>query len=114
MTGGMTPKDEAPMLPSRPIGHIAGNIAITAVTIAHRVKSGMHDAIHVCWLTDDGCIYLQQRGHDVARAIERTAPETIIARFRKQPGMTWQDIHEDLQQARIDFAHRAIAEAMAA
>ncbi|MGC1547443.1 MAG: hypothetical protein WA777_02845 [Rhodanobacter sp.] len=98
----------------RPIGHIAGNLTFAAISISMRVKHSTHDAVHVCWLADDGCLYLQQAGHASTRAIERHAPEQIMMRYRKQPNFTWRDIQNDLIQARAEFAERALAEAIAA
>lgn len=97
----------------RPIGHIAGNLIFAAHAIAHRVRHNGANAVHVLWLADDGCLYLQHAAHPSARAIERTAPQQVVTRYRKQPDFGWRDIHADLQQARADFAHAALAEAAA-
>lgn len=98
---------------SRPIGHIAGNLTVTAINISYRVRI-RPSVVHVCWLGDDGCIHLQHAGHTSARAVERCAPHQVINRFRQQPEFGWRDIEADLQQARIDFAAHAIREASAA
>lgn len=98
---------------NRPIGHIAGNLAYAAHAIAHRVRYYAPVAVHVLWLADDGCLYLQHAAHPAARAIERTAPQQVVMRYRKQAEFGWRDIHADLQQARADFATAAMQEAAA-
>lgn len=96
----------------RPIGHIAGNLTFAAIGISMRVKHGNHGMLHVCWIADDGCLYLVHAAHPMARAIERTAPQQIINRYRKQPAFGWRDIEVDLRQARADFAQSALTEAV--
>ncbi|MDR3446662.1 hypothetical protein [Dyella sp.] len=98
----------------RPIGHIAGNLAFAAIGIAMRVKHALNDAVHVCWITDDGCIYLQQAAQREARAVLRNAPDQVVTRYRKQAGFAWSDVHDDLTKARADFAAHAMAEALQA
>jgi len=99
---------------TRPIAHIAGDLTLAAINISMRVKGRHGNSVHVCWLADDGCVYLQLRNHTDARAIERHASQQIVNRYRDQPAFGWSDIETDLQQARVDFAQNALAEAIAA
>jgi hypothetical protein len=101
------------MHPTRPITHVAGNLTLAAINISVRVKAGHGNSVHMCWVADDGCIYLQHRNHVDARAIERYSPQQIVNRYRDQPAFGWNDIEADLQQARVDFAQNALAEAIA-
>lgn len=98
----------------RPIGHIASNLRVAAIAINHRITHSHTNAVLQLWCNDDGCLYLAQEAHPHARAVKRTAPHHIIVRYRKQPALTWRDIHVDLEHARTDFAQRAMAETIAA
>lgn len=99
---------------NRPIGHIAGSLAIVAMTIAQRVNAAHGHSVHICWLDDSGCLYLQPTTHPAAQAVLRVAPDQVVQRYRKQPGFGWQHIADDLDDARCDFATRHLAEACAA
>lgn len=96
---------------SRPIGHIAGNLVFAALHVSRQIKQLPTNALLACWLADDGCIYAHRIDHPAARAIQRTAPQQIINRYRRQPGFGWRDVHDDLLDARADFATHAMAEA---
>ena len=102
------------MSAARPMGHIAGLLSFTALNIRFRMAQAACDVIHVCWINDDGCLYLEQATHPAARAIARHAPEQILMRYRNQLAMTWRDIESDLMDARTAFVSRAIAEAVSA
>ena len=96
----------------RPIGHLAGNLAMLALAIRYRVRFAPEGSIQVCWHGDDGCLYLAPASHPVARSIERAARHQVIARYHKQPSVGWADIQGDLERARLDFAGRCLAEAV--
>ena len=96
----------------RPLGHIAGNLAMLALAIRYRVRFAPEGTILVCWRGDDGCLYLEPASHPVTRAIERTARHQVIARYRKHPSVGWSDVLDDLERARLDFAAQSLAEAM--
>lgn len=98
----------------RPVGHIAGNLAAVAILLSARIHAEDGNAVHVCWLTDEGCLYAERGSHPTARAIERVAPELVIARYRQNDTLTWREIHNDLDMARADFAARSLREALCA
>ena len=100
------------MIAPRPIGHIAGALSFTALHICFRIAQATHDAIHVCWISDDGCIYLEPASTPTARAVVRHAPDQVQARYGKRPSLGWRDVEEDLQAARSAFVSRAMTEAM--
>lgn len=97
----------------RPIGHLAGNLTITAIGLAARVRHGHGNAVHLLWHTDDGCLWFLPAAHPLAIAVTRTASAQIINRYRNRDGFGWRLILEDLQQASADFAADAMREAVA-
>lgn len=100
--------------PLRPIGHIAGRLDMLAVIIAARMRRALDDRRYLLWVDDDGCVYLAPVDHQRANAVLRYAPEQRIATFRKPVGKpfprTARDLHAEMDQARADFAARALAQ----
>ncbi|WEN13674.1 hypothetical protein PY254_10490 [Rhodanobacter sp. AS-Z3] len=103
------------MTPLRPIGHIAGNLPILAVTIVYRVRMANDARQYVCWVDDDGCVYLALTSHPRANAMLRHAQEQRVNTYRKPRQApfpcTATDITDDLRQARAAFAQRTLHEA---
>ncbi len=103
------------MAPLRPIGHIAGNLRILAVSACYRVRLASDGQRFLCWVDDDGCVYLALSHHPRAIAVRRHSPESIVRTYGKPKGapfpLTVTDIHDDLQQASSDFARRSLSQA---
>lgn len=103
------------MSPLRPIGHIAGNLAILAVAIVYRVRLASDGQTFVCWVDDDGCVYLSLTHHPRAIAMRRHAREQMVNTYRKPCRAafpcTASDITDDLHQARAAFALRTVHQA---
>lgn len=103
------------MSPLRPIGHIAGNLAILAVTIVYRVRLASDGQTFACWVDDDGCVYLALAHHPRAIAMRRHAREQLVNTYRKPCRAAFpcvaSDITDDLHQARAAFALRTIHQA---
>lgn len=59
----------------RPIGHIAGNLRILAVTITYKLRRSPPARTYACWVDDDGCVYLAPADHPraVAQGMECAA-----------------------------------------
>lgn len=100
------------MTPLRPIGHIAGNLQILAVAIAYRVRTANDGLQYVCWVDDDGCVYLALTRHPRANAMLRHAQEQHVRTYRKPRQaafpLTASDILDDLQAARVEHALRTV------
>lgn len=96
----------------RPIGHVAANLGMLALAIRFRIRQSAAGSIHVCWRTDDGCLYLEPAAHPTARAIERASRHLVIARYQKEPGLSWSAVMEDLERARMAFAAESLADAV--
>ena len=103
------------MSPLRPIGHIAGNLPILAVAIAYRVRLANDALQYVCWVDDDGCVYLALTRHPRANAMLRHAHEQHVNTYRKPRQApfpcTATDITDDLRHARAAFALRTVRQA---
>lgn len=101
--------------PLRPIGHIAGNLAILAVAIVYRVRLASDGQTFVCWVDDDGCVYLALAHHPRAIAMRRHARDQVVNTYRKPCRaafpLTSSDITDDLRQARAAFALRTVHQA---
>lgn len=105
------------MSPCRPLGHIAGNLNILAITIAYKLRQAPAGLTYACWIDDDGCVYLAPAAHQRARTMAAHAPEQRVNTYRKPKGaplpLTAFDIHNDLQEARVGQATRHLAQAHA-
>lgn len=103
------------MAPLRPIGHIAGNLQILAVSVVYRLRQAVPGSSHLCWADDDGCVYLALIDHPRASAARRHAPEQHINTYRKPKHLpfplTTDDIVNDLQEARTAQASRHLRQA---
>ncbi|MEO7065357.1 MAG: hypothetical protein ABI114_00450, partial [Rhodanobacter sp.] len=71
---------------------------------------------YVCWVDDDGCVYLALTSNARANAVLRFAPEQRVNTYRK-PRMaafplTHKDIVEDLTQARTNHAAQQMRQAI--
>lgn len=101
----------------RPIGHIACNLQILAISVAYRVRLAPSATSYACWVDDDGCVYLALSAHPRATSMQRHAPEQRINTYRKpkaQPfPLTADDIVTDLQDARVALANRSLRQASA-
>lgn len=99
----------------RPIGHIAGSLSILAVTVLYRVRLASDGQAYVCWIDDDGCVYLALTHHPRAAAMNRCAREQRVNTYRKPVGapfpLTGADIADDLRQARTEHATRNMHQA---
>lgn len=103
------------MTPLRPIGHIAASLPILAVAIVYRLRQAPSGSIYVCWVDDDGCVYLALDSHPRAQAMQRHAPEQRVNRYRKPQRLpfplTPTDITDDLRNARAELASRHLQQA---
>lgn len=103
------------MTPVRPIGHIAGNLAMLAVAIGYRMRLASDGYCYACWVDDDGCVYLALTSHPRAAAMRRCAREQRVNTYRKPVRapfpLSASDITADLQHARADFALRTVLQA---
>jgi len=97
----------------RPIGHLAGNLPVTAVTLGARVRNGHGNAVYLLWHTDDGCLWFLPAAHPLATSVVRSSPAQIINRYRNREGFGWRLILEDLQQTSAAYASAAMREAVA-
>jgi|SRR6185312_4599460 len=97
----------------RPIGHLAGNLTITAITLGARVRNGHGNAVYLLWHTDDSCLWFLPAAHPVAASVARSAADQVINRYRNRDGFGWRLILEDLQQASTAYATTAMREAVA-
>lgn len=99
----------------RPIGHISSNLQILAVSISYRMRMAAPATSLICWVDDDGCVYIASADHQRASAMQRHAPEQRINTYRKPKRvpfpLTTNDIVADLQQARSEQAHRHLQQA---
>jgi hypothetical protein len=104
--------------PLHPIGHIAGNLPILAVAIAYRVRLASDGLQYVCWVDDDGCVYLALTRHPRAASMLRHAPEQRVNTYRKPRKAafpcTASDITDDLLAARAAMASRQVQQAIEA
>jgi hypothetical protein len=100
------------MNPLRPIGHIAASLPILAVRIAYRLRLANDALQYVCWVDDDGCVYLALTRHPRANAMLRHAQEQQINTYRKPRKaafpLTASDIADDLHAARATFTARTM------
>lgn len=105
------------MIPCRPIGHIAGNLQVLAISAAYKLRQAAAGAIYRCWVDDDGCVYLMLISHPRAKAVAAHAPEQVINHYKKPAGsafpLTAFDIHNDLQEGRAAHAIRHMRQACA-
>lgn len=103
------------MSPLRPIGHIAGNLQILAVSACYRLRQAAAGQRYLCWLDDDGCVYLALTHHPRAVAVQRHFYDNIVRVYGKPRGapfpLTTADIVNDLQEARSAQASRHMREA---
>jgi len=103
------------MSPLRPIGHIAGNLQILAVSACYRVRLANDGQRYLCWVDDDGCVYLALTHHPRAAAVRRHFPEHVVRIYGKPKAapfpLTAADIINDLQEARTAQASRHMREA---
>lgn len=103
------------MPPIRPIGHIAGNLRILAISARYRLRLATDGHRYLCWVDDDGCVYLALTRHPRANAVQRHYPEHIVQTYAKPRGapfpLTVDDIANDLQDARHAQATRHLREA---
>jgi hypothetical protein len=103
------------MTPLRPIGHIAASLPILAVAIVYRLRQAVPGTTYLCWVDDDGCVYLALTTHPRAAAVQRHAPEQPINRYRKPKGapfpLTSAYITDDLLHARAALAARHMQQA---
>jgi hypothetical protein len=106
------------MTPLRPIGHIAASLPILAVAIAYRLRLANDALQYVCWVDDDGCIYLAVTRHPRANAMLRHAAEQRVNTYRKPRKaafpLTASDIVDDLKAAQTAHAYRTMHQAMQA
>lgn len=102
----------------RPLGHIAGNLDILAVSIVYRLRLASDERTYACWVDDDGCVYLALTHHPRAAAMQRHAPEQRINTYRKPRRAAFplaaSDIRADLDDARAQHAARTVNQAMEA
>lgn len=103
------------MTPLRPIGHIAANINILALAIVYRLRIASDGQKYVCWVDDDGCVYLALTSHPRANGMLRHAQEQHVTTYLK-PRMaafplTAADVAGDLEQARVEQATRHMQQA---
>lgn len=105
------------MSPLRPIGHIAGNLQILAISACYRLRQASAGQRYLCWADDDGCVYLALAHHPRAAAVRRHFREYIVQLYAKPNGaafpLTAADIVNDLQEARTTQASRHLREAQA-
>lgn len=105
------------MSPLRPIGHIAGNLQILAVSVCYRLRLASDGQRYLCWVDDDGCVYLALTHHPRAAAVRRHFPDQVVRLYGKPKGapfpLTTGDIVSDLQEARTAQASRHLHEAQA-
>lgn len=103
------------MAPLRPIGHIAGNLQILAVSACYRLRLASDGQRYLCWVDDDGCVYLALTSHQRAAAVHRHFRDNIVRVYGKPKGapfpLTTTDIVNDLQEARTAQANRHLREA---
>jgi hypothetical protein len=103
------------MAPLRPIGHIAANLQILAVSVGYRLRMASDGQRYLCWVDDDGCVYLALAHHPRAIAVARYCADHIVRTYAKPKGMpfplTAADIFNDLQEARTAQATRHVREA---
>lgn len=103
------------MSPLRPIGHIAANLQILAVSACYRLRMASDGQRYLCWLDDDGCVYLALTHHPRAAAVRRHFRDNIVRLYGKPKGapfpLTTGDILNDLQEARAAQANRHMREA---
>ncbi len=103
------------MAPVRPIGHIAGNLHILAISASYRLRQVPAGQTYACWVDDDGCVYLALADHQRAIAMLRHAPEQHVNSYRKPMNTTFPlvvaDIVNELQEARIAQASRHMQQA---
>jgi len=101
----------------RPIGHIAGNLQILAVSVCYRLRLAADGQRYLCWVDDDGCVYLAVTHHPRAAAVQRHFLDNTVRTYRKPPGapfpLTAYDIVADLQEARLAQAGQHMREALA-
>ncbi|HET6807227.1 MAG TPA: hypothetical protein VFH59_17460 [Frateuria sp.] len=101
----------------RPIGHIAANLQVLAVTVTHRMRFIGQGQAHALWVDDDGCVYLAPLNHPRAIAMRRHAPEHQVNTYLKARGapfpLTAADIETDLRDARSSHAARSVHHAEA-
>lgn len=99
----------------RPIGHIAGNLSILAVSIVYRLRLAPDGQTYAAWVDDDGCVYLALTHHPRATAMLRCAREQRVNTYRKPRGAAFpllaSDISDDLRDARAEWAQRAVDQA---
>lgn len=102
-------------MPLRPIGHIAGNLRILAITVRYRLRLASDGQRYLCWVDDDGCVYLALTHHPRATAVRRYFPDHIVRTYGKPKGapfpLTSTDIANDLQDARTVQATRHLRDA---
>lgn len=103
------------MPPVRPIGHIACDLTMLAVSISYRMRQSRPATPYLCWTDDDGCVYLAQATCARAMAVLRNAPEQRINTYCKPRGvpfpLTHNDILDDLHAARLAHATRQVQQA---
>lgn len=103
------------MSPVRPIGHIAGNLQILAISAAYRMRQAADGATYLCWIDDDGCVYLAISTHPRAIAAQRHAPEQRVCSYRKPKSKPFPlgavDMLADLRAARTEHAMRHLQQA---
>lgn len=104
------------MTPLRPIGHIAASLPILAVAIAYRLRLANDALQYVCWVDDDGCVYLAITRQPRANAMLRHAQEQHINTYRKPRKaafpLTASDIADDLHAARAAYTARTVYQAI--
>lgn len=103
------------MAPLRPIGHIAANLQILAVSVCYRLRMASDGQRYLCWVDDDGCVYLALAHHPRAIAVARHCRDQVVRTYGKPKGapfpLTTGDIVNDLQEARTAQASRHMREA---
>lgn len=102
--------------PLRPLGHIAADLAILAAVITSNMRKQAAAARCVCWVDDDGCVYLAPTEHPRADSMQRHAAEQRINTYRMPSNGRFPlrpaDVQTDLQDARAAHASRALAQSM--
>jgi hypothetical protein len=103
------------MAPLRPIGHIAANLQILAVSVCYRLRMAADGQRYLCWADDDGCVYLALTHHPRAIAVARHCREHVVRTYGKPKSapfpLNTADVFNDLQDARTAQASRHVHEA---
>lgn len=105
------------MIPCRPIGHIASNLQVLAISAAYKLRQAAAGATYRCWVDDYGCVYLMLISHPRAKAVAAHAPEQVINQYKKPVGAPFplkaSDIQNDLLEGRAAHAARHMQQAWA-